>query len=317
VDAGSVDGGSAGAGKKCTGGDMFACNTFVTIEGKEIPLGPYGATMEANVGMGFENPVNLLDDDGLCAAFAELGFMQDAMASAKLVDSSMIKLALYSVYRPANFVAGEKYPLITWGNGTCAQPEGYGALLRYVASHGFIVVAPNSRYIGDGTAQRKGIDFMTKLNSDMMSPYYQKVDLERVGAMGHSQGSGATTTASSDARIKSVILFNGGGAAASKPFLAVSGDTDIGNPTLASYKQTVSGTTQPAAYLFYHKVPMVGTNAGHLTLMTEPQRVTEATVAWFKYTLSKDEASKAFFIGTDCKLCNHTADYDYGHNDKL
>ena len=51
---------------------------------------------------------------------------------------------------------------------------------------------------------------------------------------------------------------------------------------------------------------------GHLTLVTEPQRVVEPAVAWWKYILNGDAEAKAFFVGTDCKLCNRKAEFEFG-----
>src|SRR6185503_7485976 len=107
-----------------------------------------------------------------------------------------LNFGLYSVYYPAIWPEG-KVPVLSWGNGTCAQPEGYGALLRYIASYGFFVVAPNCRQVGTGAALRKGLDFAAAANADSASPYFGHLDMTKVGVMGHSQGSSAANTAAS------------------------------------------------------------------------------------------------------------------------
>lgn len=293
----------------CTFGSTSPCGTYVTTSGESLPLGKYGVVMDRNVGKGFENRVNFLDSASGCRSFTRL-FGGDPAESEQLLNITGLKLALYTVYRPAKWVEGETYPIVTWGNGTCAQPEGYGALLRYVASQGFVVIAPNSRYVGSGNEQRKGIDFLLKANQDPTSPYYRRLDPNRIAAMGHSQGSMGTAAASSDARIKTVVLFNGG-TSARKPFFAVSGDRDIGNPTVATYRNGVNRAAK-AAFIFFHKVPQRGNADGHLTLMTQPERVVGPTTAWLKYVLSGDASYRSWFVGTGCKLCGNTADYDFG-----
>jgi len=197
---------------------------------------------------------------------------------------------------------------VSWGNGTCAQPEGYAALLRYVASYGFVVVSPNSRYVGSGAAQKRAIDFMLEANGDSASPYFGKVDDTKIGAMGHSQGGQGTVAASSDPRIKTVILFNGG-TSASKPFLGISGDRDIGSPTANTY---ATARADKAAYVFYHKIPGTGNSDGHLTLMLQPERVTEPTTHWLRYLLNDDVESKEWFVGASCELCGNEEDYEFG-----
>jgi hypothetical protein len=304
---GATMGGASNLKTKCEDGERAGCSSFMSPSGMEIELGPYGAAVDANVGKGYENTVNIADNKLGCSSFASL-FGQPKEQSDKLIELGDTDLKLYTVFRPANFVAGETYPVVTWGNGTCAKPEGYGTLLRYVASHGFIVIAANSRYVGSGTEQKRALDFLFKANDDSSSPYYQKVDKTRIAAMGHSQGSGATVNAASDDRIKAVILFNGGTNAV-KPFLAVSGDRDIAGD-LSSYKSALQKATK-GAYLWMHMVPGTGNADGHLTLMLQPERLTGATVAWLKYMLLDDADSKTWFSGTMCKLCGHDAEYEF------
>lgn len=293
----------------CTTGSTAPCGTFVTRTGTELPLGKYGAVMERNVGRGFQNRVNFLDSAAGCRLFAGL-FGGDAAETEELLNITGLDLSLYTVYRPANWVQGETYPVVTWGNGTCAQPEGYGALLRYIASQGYIVVAPNSRYVGSGNEQKRGIDFLTAANRDPASPYYRRVDLTRVAAAGHSQGSAATVTASGDARVDTALLFNGG-TSARKPFFAFSGDRDIGNPTAASYRTAINRAAK-AAFLFFHNVPKRGNADGHLTLMTQPERVAPAAAAWLKYVLSGDASYREWFVGANCKLCGNATQQEFG-----
>lgn len=111
-------------------------------------------------------------------------------------------------------------------------------------------------------------------------------------------------------RVSTVIVWNGG-SSASKPYLAVSGDKDIGNPSASGLAGGTTGTP-PGAWLFYHMVVGEGGAAGHLTLMTEPERVVEPAAAWFKYQLQGDMASRDFFVGEDCTLCNMKEKFEYG-----
>jgi Chlorophyllase enzyme len=296
---------------KCMSGSTEACGTFVTATGTEIPLGSYGAAMDVNVGKGFENRVNLLDTDAQCESFAIQGFGGSREEAALVSDSKGLDLKLYTVYRPAQWVEGETYPIVSWGNGTCAKPEGYGALLRYVASRGYIVVAANSRWVGSGTPQTRGIDFLVAANADAKSPYYKRVDTSKVAAMGHSQGGQGTIAAASDDRIDTVIIFNGG-VSADKPFLAISGDRDVTADLNTTNLQKGIDGAEKAAWLFFHKIPERGQADGHLTLMTQPERVTEPTVAWLSYLLSNDAESKEWLVGPNCKLCTQPDEFEYG-----
>jgi pimeloyl-ACP methyl ester carboxylesterase len=259
-----------------------------------------------NVGQGFETA-----DEGVAAAICGVfvaSFGEDPEASERLLMVDDLKMNLFTVYRPANWPQG-KVPIVTWGNGTCAQAEGYGGLLRYIASHGFFVVAANNRFVGDGTAQRKGLDFAFAANGDMQSPYFGKLDTDKVIAMGHSQGGLGTVAASSDARIKAALLFNGG-TSAPKPFLAMSGDRDLNTAEgpEAAQSSVLAASQSKVAWLWYHMIP----GSGHVTLMTQPERVSPAAVAWAKYILLDDAESKTYFAGPSCKLCNMDAQFRFG-----
>jgi hypothetical protein len=311
---GGSGGGAAAAFKMgCTSGDVGPCGSFIPDSGKELMLGPYGAMMDLNVGKGFEYPVASgdSDDNSYCNGFTS-SFGEDQKSTDMLLDLTGLDMSLYTVYRPAQFPEG-KIPIITWGNGTCAKPEGYGTLLRYVASQGFFIVAANSRFVGDGSQMKKGIDFALAANDDMNSPYYQKLDTTKIGAMGHSQGGMGTLAVVSDQRVQAVIIWNAA-ASTSKPFLAVSGDSDVVGLTADSMRSAVMSAKVKGAFLYYHMVPMTGSASGHLTLMTQPERVVEPAVAFWKYILNGDTESQKYFAGTDCKLCNRADEFDFGQH---
>ena len=294
----------------CVSGDTGPCGSFTHSSGTELEFGPHGAIMEVNVGQGYEAQVSPNDTASGCAAVAA-SFGEPGDSTSRVLDIGDLDLSLYTVYRPAARAEGETFPLVVWGNGTCAAPEGYGALLRYVASHGYVVVAPNSRYTGYRAPMVKAVDFMFAANDDPESPYHGLVNKDLVGGMGHSQGGGATVSFANDARVTSVILFNGG-TSASKPFLAVSGDADIAGRISGFQRAVQNASVSPAAFLWYHMIPETGRVSGHLTLMTQPERVVEATVAWWDLTLKGEESAKAVFAGSDCQLCGRDAEFEFG-----
>lgn len=279
----------------------------------DLEAGPYGFYMAWNQGKGFANPVSLLE--GGCNLIAA-SFGEPAAVTQDILDLRGQDLGLYTVFEPACMKAGETYPVITWGNGTCGQVLGYAPLLAKLASHGYVVIAANSRFTDGGNDEMlKALDFAKAENANPSSKLYQKLDLEKVGAMGHSQGAAATLHAASDPRIKAVISWNGGTTPAAKPFLAVSGDRDIGDPTAADFAAAVNGATQPGAWLFYHQVLETGGNfTGHLTLMQQPERVADATIAWWDAMLKADAQAKKMFVGADCGLCDAKAEYEYGQH---
>jgi hypothetical protein len=277
--------------------------------------------MDKNVGKGFENTISKADQDrtpASCQSFVDL-FMQDKQQSKLLLDVKDLDFALFSVYHPANWEAGKKYPIITWGNGTCAMPEGYGALLRYIASYGYVIFAANSRQVSDLSITPKpmvrALDYAFAANEDETSPYYHKLDTTQVAALGHSQGGAATIATADDKRVTAAIIYNGG-KSASKPFLTISGDRDIpgiGAGSGADLKPGVDAAPK-AAFIFYHMVPMTGQYDGHLTLMLQPERVGDPSIKFMDLLLKQDATAKEWFVGANCKLCNMAANLEFGEH---
>jgi hypothetical protein len=74
----------------------------------------------------------------------------------------------------------------------------------------------------------------------------------------------------------------------------------------------INSSSQPSAWLYYHKIPMTGSVSGHLTLMIQPERVVEAATAWWDYMLKGDTKARDMFMGTACGLCNKKEDFEYG-----
>jgi hypothetical protein len=314
------------------------CKTITTTYGVKFDLGPYGASSEYNVGSGANgSDFQAAFPIGGCGTFID-GFGADPVGSMDLKDVHDLDFDKFTVFYPGKMADEERFPLITWGNGTCAMPEGYGPLLRYVASFGYIIVAANDLATGDGTSMRKGLDFMLAENDDPNSKYYHHIDPDKIGAMGHSQGAGATVSAAADPRIKAIIAWNSG-TSPDKPFLNVSGDRDIGG-TPSGNKNATDGAPQPGAWLWYHQIPQnvngstTGETApGHLTLMMEPERVKDVALNWWNMWLKDDADAKAWFVGDSCKLCDGNAlpsmwapfradsqaspAIEYGHNSML
>lgn len=123
-----------------------------------------------------------------------------------------------TIHSPVNLgQGGVTHPVIIWGNGTGSTPSSYQQLLSHWASHGFIVAAANTTNAGSGTAMLACLTLMTSNNANPGSRFFQRVDVNRVGASGHSQGGGGTIMAGRDPRVDTTapiqpyILFGLGG----------------------------------------------------------------------------------------------------------
>jgi hypothetical protein len=294
---------------------------------KTIEAGPYGGKVMWNQGAGteFVNPVN--SSEPFCIPTGVDTFMEPQSVSGELLKTMPpdktprgLDYSLYTIFRPACMKDGETYPVITWANGTCGLTQGYAPLLSTVASHGFVVFASNSTWTGTpptNMVQLRALDYAKSLNEDPTSVLYQKLNLDKIGAMGHSQGAGATVTAASDSRIKSLIVWNTG-TSNNKPFLDVSGERDVTSTTPASMAMATGNAPQPGAWIYYHQVLQTGgRTTGHLVLMEQPDRVVDMAVAWWQYQLNGDQEAAKMFLGDSCGLCNMSDQFEYGHNSHL
>jgi hypothetical protein len=301
-DASAADTGTAGDASAEAGAPL-------ALPSPEMP-GPYEVVKLENVGKGFENPPTAANDrgDGAgCTSFIQ-GFGETAEAAREYaLFGDTYKVDLYTLYYPKNMVAGQLYPILSWANGTCAKTNGYHALLNHLASHGFIVVATNSRYTGGGKFQLHGVDYIVAENERADSPLYKHVDVSKVGVFGHSQGGGSTWAAAADKRVKTSVVLNAGGSGTRPtPSYFVTGDKDLApEGSLSAAKAQTA-----AAAIRLHKIDGAAP-AGHITLMKEPARVYPSVNAWFRYQLLGDAVGKTWFVGTDCKLCNQPAEWDF------
>jgi hypothetical protein len=289
---------------------------------KTIEAGPYASKLDWNQGAGteFVNQVNMMSEITLCNPTGIDTFMEPDATTKDLKNLRGLDSTLYTIFRPACMKKGETYPVITWANGTCGYTHGYAALLGNIASYGYVIIASNSVWTNSAPTdhvQERAIDYAESLNEDKTSPLYHRLDLDKVGAMGHSQGAAATITAAKDPRVKSVIFWNYG-TTNDKPFLTVSADHDVMMPTLDTIKNLATISTQPAEWIYFHQILQTGGNAtGHLVLMEQPDRVWKMAVDYWDWQLKGDENAKKTFVGSDCGLCKSPDQYDYGVNSNV
>ncbi len=132
----------------------------------------------------------------------------------------------------------ESYPLLVFSHGYGLVPAHHVSILGELASHGYIIAAINHTY-GSTLAEFPGensvsavpiskynagaflpiwsddqvfvISEIASLNADSNSFLYQNVDLDRIGAFGHSYGGAASYhAAAKDTRIIAAINMDGG-----------------------------------------------------------------------------------------------------------
>ena len=105
-----------------------------------------------------------------------------------------------------------RFPAVAFAVGWNSWVERYDATLRQLASHGFIVIAPTvadrrARPLFSFTLLSKhllaSLAWLVRENSRRNSErFFEKVDIEKLGLLGHSSGAGAAVRAAVDAKVR-------------------------------------------------------------------------------------------------------------------
>ena len=163
-----------------------------------------------------------------------------------------------TIYQPQG-VAGQRFGLFVFSHGLTGEPQSYDALLRSLASRGFVVAAPrfpltNKRTVGKANPLdeinqpadvRFVIDQLLKKGSDTLAV----IDASKIAIGGHSLGAITaidmmTNTCCYDARVKAVIAVAGTTnffrpgkqfSAPATPILFIHGDKDPTVPYALGY----------------------------------------------------------------------------------
>lgn len=225
----------------------------------------------------------------------------------------------FTVYRPKS--VERLMPIIVWGNGGCAQHGTFhGEFLKELASYGFLIIAdgapgpkdslgfdgPTSP--GDGTQQKKMLDWAFAENERACSTFYHKLDTTKVSVAGNSCGGLMTMYAAPDARVTTAVLFNSGLFTRDQPLY------DSLHAPLAIFD---GGPDDPASenaradVAAIDNVPIFFANdkRGHGSYLWDDNagEAGKVGVAWFSWFLlgEKGPKGKGMFVGDDCGMCTN------------
>jgi hypothetical protein len=215
----------------------------------------------------------------------------------------------FTLFRPKDLAQGGLcHPLITWGNGTSANPTMYKVLLNNLASHGFVVIGSNSPNVAQGNPAPMivGVTWVLQQNDDSTSELYHRIDTTHIGATGHSQGAMATSQAATDSHITTSVPICG--AMTEKnlhgPAMFFCGGQDTLVGCSGAQNALTAVTTLPAMFAEY-------VSADHGSWMSfmgsKPSPVETAITAWMRVHLMGDDSLRSWFYGASCKLCTDSA----------
>lgn len=125
----------------------------------------------------------------------EASYLKDGpYATSYYEETTMQVFEKYEISYPTELeTENKKYPVIVVCNGTGWKGSLSKAQHQFYASYGFIVIATEETYSWNGFGAEMCVRHLERLNDYIgengeTSIFYQKVDFDRVGIIGHSQG---------------------------------------------------------------------------------------------------------------------------------
>lgn len=109
----------------------------------------------------------------------------------------------------------DRFPVVSFGHGFLQPVQRYRYSLRFLASHGYIVIATNShRGIAPDHAQYSRdlalcLTHLIELGRDDSSWLAGRVNADALALSGHSMGGGASVRATSSVRVQALITLAG------------------------------------------------------------------------------------------------------------
>lgn len=95
----------------------------------------------------------------------------------------------YEIWYPSNLKQSDQaYPVVVIANGTGMKASKQSAIYEHLASWGFIVAGNEDEHSRTGASSAATLDFILSLNEDPQSIFYDRIDTENIGIVGHSQG---------------------------------------------------------------------------------------------------------------------------------
>ena len=228
--------------------------------------------------------------------------------------------AAMTVGRPGMFATGaakkEKLPVLVFCNGGCMDTSiGYENMLSDIASYGYVVVAigqlqmmaqHNKDRHTPSSMVAKALDWISQQATDPTSPYYDKIDVDRIAGAGHSCGGAQILANAADSRLKTYLILNAG----------------MGNMTMADASKKslkklhgpilylVGGTTDVAwqnAQMDYKAIKHVpafladNTRSGHGGTYEQPNGGANARMVrtWLDWQLKGKKENEKLFVDGD------------------
>jgi hypothetical protein len=194
---------------------------------------------------------------------------------------------------------------------------GYENMLTDLASYGYVVVAIGELQMfaqhekdqhTPSSMVKKALDWVCQQANDPASPYYNKIDIEKIAAAGHSCGGAQVLANAGDPRLKTYLILNAGMGKMTMADASRKSLKNLHGPIL----YLVGGTTDVAwknaqmDYKAIKHVPVVladNTQSGHGGTYEQANGGDNARMvrAWLDWQLKGKNEHETLFIGGDLK----------------
>lgn len=221
----------------------------------------------------------------------------------------------YEIYYPSELEENnKKYPVIVVNNGTGVKASKAKYMFKHFASWGFVVIGTEEEYSWNGFSAEMSLRYLLKQNENKESIFYNKIDLDNIGVVGHSQGGVGSINAVTETKHKDMYKTM----VAESPAhleLATSLEWDYDISSLNIPFLMLAGTEKSDAELV---CTLDGMNKLYDFVVDSPLKVMARRVgakhgemlysadgyvtAWFMWHLQGDEEASKAFVGDNAEI---------------
>ena len=252
----------------------------------------------------------------------------DFTVSSVTYKSDNKSIGNFRIWYPSEMENGTKtYPLIVVANGSNTPALIYQPYIERLASWGFVVIGNDDKQTGTGDTTSETLNYMLSLNKDMNSIFCGRIDEDKIGIAGYSQGGAAAIRAVTEFENsnKYKAIFTG---SASYALLArnMGWEYDISKVTIPYFMTGGTGASDDSgkygdnefagvAPLFslkdnyngmpgdVEKIRARVTGAEHFEMQL---RTDGYMTAWMLYHLYGDEEAAKVFVGDEAEILNNS-----------
>lgn len=141
----------------------------------------------------------------------EKKYMADGPCKVSMHEDAVLQeFGKFIVYYPSEMeTSAKKYPVIVVCNGSGTPLSKYPAVAKHMVSWGFLVIGTEENYSWNAFGAEMCLRYLERWNEneqieDTVSIFHQKIDFDRVGVVGHSQGGVGVINAVTDTAHKNV-----------------------------------------------------------------------------------------------------------------